>query len=109
MAEERGKSTTRALREQRLGFRLDEGSKKLIEQAARLERRKLTEFCVAVLTDAARQTIEKHGTLTLSENDRSVFFDILVNPPAPSERLRRAFVSEQRRVTECQPNSASSL
>lgn len=34
---------------ERLGFRLDEQTKDLIERAARLESRKLTDFCVAVL------------------------------------------------------------
>jgi uncharacterized protein (DUF1778 family) len=33
----------------------------------------------------------EHETLVLSERDRAVFFDVLVNPPEPSERLARAF------------------
>jgi len=88
----------RRLRQERLGFRLDESTKALIERAARLERRKLTDFCMTALTDAARRTISEHETLVLSDRDRAVFFDALINPPAPSERLQRAFAEHRRRV-----------
>ncbi|SRR5258706_28662 len=89
---------SRRLREERLGFRVDGPTKALIERAARLERRKLTDFCMTALTDAARRTIAVHDTLILSERDRAVFFETLVKPPAPSERLRRAFAEHRRRV-----------
>jgi uncharacterized protein (DUF1778 family) len=82
----------------RLGFRLDEQTKELIERAAHLERRKLTDFCVTALTDAARQTIAEHETLRFSERDRQAFFDALVNPPKPSERLVRALAEHKRRI-----------
>ena len=88
----------RRRREERLGFRVDEPTKALIERAAQLERRKLTEFCMTVLTEAARRTIAEHETLVLSDRDRAAFFDALVNPPAPSERLQRAFTEHERRV-----------
>jgi uncharacterized protein (DUF1778 family) len=88
----------RVSRDDRLGFRLDEQTKALIERAAQLERRKLTEFCVTALTDAARRVIAEHETLTLTERDREVFFEALVNPPEPSERLVRALVDHKRRT-----------
>ena len=61
------------VQKERLGFRLDEQTKDLIERAAHLESRKLTDFCVAALTDAARRTIAEHETLRLSELDRKMF------------------------------------
>jgi uncharacterized protein (DUF1778 family) len=85
-------------RVERLGFRLDEHTKELIERAAHLERRKLTDFCLSALTDAARRTITEHETLVLSERDRIAFFDVLIHPPAASERLKRALVAHQRRI-----------
>jgi uncharacterized protein (DUF1778 family) len=88
----------RRLREERLGFRVDESTKALIERAAQLERRKVTDFCMTVLTDAARRTIAEHERIVLSERDRVVFFETLVNPPAPSEQLQRAFAEHNRRV-----------
>jgi len=83
---------------ERLGFRVDERTKELIERAAYLERRKLTDYCVAALSDAARRTIAEHETLILSENDRKAFFDALVNPPEPNDRLKRAAAEHQRRL-----------
>lgn len=89
---------TRRPRDERLGFRVDESTKSLIARAAELEGRKLTEFCVSTLTEAARRTVRNHDTLPLSERDRSVFFDVLMNPPPPNERLARAFAARKRRV-----------
>jgi uncharacterized protein (DUF1778 family) len=53
---------------------------------------------MTALTDAARRTIAEHETIVLSDRDRAVFFDTLVNPPVPSERLQRAFEGHKRRV-----------
>jgi uncharacterized protein (DUF1778 family) len=86
------------IRAERLGFRVDEPTKALIERAAQLERRKVTDFCMTALTDAARRTIAEHETLVLSDRDRAAFFDALINPPTPSERLQRAFAEHKRRV-----------
>ena len=46
-----------AVRAERLGFRLDRETKNLIERAAHLERRKLTDFCV---TCACRRSAPHH-------------------------------------------------
>jgi uncharacterized protein (DUF1778 family) len=82
----------------RLGFRVDGQTKKLVERAAELDRRSLTDFCLTALAEAAERTIARHETLTLSERDRQVFFDTLVSPPRISARLKHAFKSERRRI-----------
>ena len=86
-------------RVERLGFRLDEETKDLIERAAHLSRRKVSDFCVTALTDTARRMIAEHETLVLSNRDRAAFFNALINPPEPSERLVLAFAEHKRRVT----------
>jgi uncharacterized protein (DUF1778 family) len=86
------------MRGERLGFRLDRETKELIERAAYLERRKLTDFCVTALTGAARRTIAESESLTLSERDRQAFFTALINPPKPNERLVRALREHKRRI-----------
>jgi uncharacterized protein (DUF1778 family) len=90
----------RITRDDRLGFRLDEQTKALIERAAQLERRKVSDFCVSAISDAARRTIAQHETLLLSELDRTAFFKALEHPPKPSERLVRAFADHARRVQQ---------
>ncbi len=98
MARKQAKVVRAPTRAERLGFRLDPEAKGLIERAARLERRKLTDFCVTALMNAARRTIAEHEALVLSERDRRAFFDALVNPPKPNKRLIRALAEHKRRV-----------
>jgi uncharacterized protein (DUF1778 family) len=88
----------RRTRGARLGFRVDNRTKKLVERAAELERRNLTDFCLTALTEAAERTIARHETLILSERDRQVFFDTLINPPKLSARLKQAFKEARRRI-----------
>lgn len=88
----------RVTRDDRLGFRLDEQTKGLIERAAQLERRKVSDYCLTAIADAARRTIAEHETLNLSERDRAAFFEAMIDPPEPSERLARALDEHSRRV-----------
>lgn len=88
----------RLTRDDRLGFRLDEQTKGLIERAAQLERRKVSDYCLTAIAEAARRTIAEHETLNLSERDRAAFFEAMINPPALNERLKRAFADHSRRV-----------
>jgi len=81
-----------------LAFRVDKPTKALIERAARLERRKLADYCVTVLTSAARRTLAEHNTIVLTDRDGAVLHDALLNPPAPNQRLRKAFREHRRRV-----------
>ncbi len=92
------KREERRTRNARLGFRVDAETKRLVERAARLERRSLTDYCLTALTQATRETILRHESLMLSERDREVFFDVLVHAPEPNARLRRAFQSAEGRV-----------
>lgn len=81
-----------------LGFRIDEGIKDLIKCAAHLSQNSLNDFCVTALADTARRTIAEHKILTLSDRDREAFFDALMSPSKPSERLTHALEDHRRRV-----------
>jgi uncharacterized protein (DUF1778 family) len=98
----RARATTatkeRRAREDRLGIRVDRQTKQMVARAAKLEHRSLTDFCLTALNEAARQTIARHEMLVLSERDREIFFDVLIHPPKPNARLRRAFKSERERL-----------
>jgi uncharacterized protein (DUF1778 family) len=91
-------SKERRSREARLGFRVDGRTKEMVERAAELERRSLTDFCLSALAEAARKTIDFHQTFVLSERDRRLFFDTLINPPKPNARLKRAFKTARERI-----------
>jgi uncharacterized protein (DUF1778 family) len=44
--------------------------------------------------------IDYQQSLLLSERDRAAFFEALVHPPKPNERLRRAFRAARERVID---------
>lgn len=88
----------RIRRDDRLGLRLDEQTKGLIERAAQLERRQINDYCLSAITEAARRTIAEHETRNLSERDRASFFEAIVHPPRPNERLARALADHTRRI-----------
>jgi uncharacterized protein (DUF1778 family) len=92
------RTTETRAREARLGFRVDAKTKLLVERAARIERRNVTDFCLTALIDAAHQAIDKEEALRLSAADRSAFFDAVVRPPSPNATLRRALRRERARV-----------
>lgn len=82
----------------RLGFRVDAKTKKLVERAAALESRSLTDYCLTALIEATQATIARHETIQLSARDRQVYFDALIHPPKANARLKRAFASAKQRA-----------
>ena len=77
-------------RSERLEARVTREQKQLIEQAAELEGRSITDFIVASTQSAARQVIQERELLKLGARDREVFVRALMNPPKPNEKLRQA-------------------
>ncbi len=91
-------NNARRTRGARLGFRVDAHTKRLVERAAALERRSLTDFCLTALTQATHAVIQRHEEMTLSARDREAFFDALTRPPRPNARLQRAFRAASKRI-----------
>jgi uncharacterized protein (DUF1778 family) len=70
----------------RLEARVTVDQKQLMERAAGLRGQNLTEFMISVLTDAATQTIKDRELIELTDRDRLIFAEALLNPEPPSER-----------------------
>src|ERR1700688_4977818 len=86
MANVTSKSTrTRA---QRLETRVTAEQKTLIEHAAALQGRTVTDFVLTSVQDAARRAIEEHQQLELSVRDSQAFVNALLNPKPVNDRLR---------------------
>jgi uncharacterized protein (DUF1778 family) len=49
------------------------------------------------VTDTAHSAIAEHETLALSNQDRQAFFEALIAPPEPNERLQRAMAEYKRK------------
>ena len=74
----------------RFDARLNEEQKLLIQRAADLEGRTLTDFVLQSAQAAAERTIERRAMLILTARESEAFADAVLNPPEPSPVLRRA-------------------
>ena len=79
------KGRTRA---ERLEARVTAEQKSLIERAAALQGRSVTDFVLTSVQDAARRAIEEYNQLALSVRDSEVFVDALLNTKPVNDRLR---------------------
>jgi uncharacterized protein (DUF1778 family) len=82
----------------RLEARVTDEQKALLQHAADLTGRSLTEFVVSSAQEVAARTVREHEVLTLSGRDRQVFVDALLRPSPPSKRLRQA-ARRYKRIT----------
>ncbi|MEI9918972.1 MAG: DUF1778 domain-containing protein [Bacteroidota bacterium] len=75
----------------RLDLRISQQQKMTFEQVLQLGGfRSLTDFLISAASEKAEEIMEKHNNWLASENDRKVFFDALLNPPAPNDKLKDA-------------------
>ncbi|PYP90484.1 MAG: DUF1778 domain-containing protein [Candidatus Angelobacter sp. Gp1-AA117] len=81
---------SRVRKQQRLEARVTPEQKRLIERAAELRGTTVTEFVVASAQQAASETIKEFEVLTLRNEDRKIFVDAILNPPAPNQAARSA-------------------
>ena len=75
---------------QRLGLRVTEQQKQLIEKAADLTGRTVADFAVNTLQMAAERAIRDHEAIELSARSTEALVNALLNPPKPNARLRAA-------------------
>lgn len=80
----------------RLEARVSPETKAILQKAADLEGRSLTDFVVASAQAAAYRVIEHHQTLKLSVEDSTAFVDAILNPSPPNEALRSAALRYQQ-------------
>jgi uncharacterized protein (DUF1778 family) len=81
------KSARGRVRGERLETRVTADQKSLIEQAAALQGRSLTDFVLTSVQDAARRAIEEHQRLDLSLRDSQAFVAALLKPQPVNNRL----------------------
>ena len=74
----------------RIELRIDPNAKAKLARAAALEHVDLTAFILRAALPAAQSVIEHAEHIKLSERDSLLVLDVLENPPAPNDKLRRA-------------------
>ena len=75
-------------RGERLEARVTAEQKALIEHAAALEGRSITDFVLTSVQDAAKRAIAEHEVIQLSVKDSKAFVEALLNPREPSKKMR---------------------
>ena len=60
----------------------------MIERAAALQGRTVTDFVLSSVQEAARRAIEEHQRMDLSVRDSEAFVEALLNPQPVNDRLR---------------------
>jgi len=98
MANGASKSSAKRTRAERLEARVTAEQKNLIERAAALQGRSVTDFVLTSVQDAARRAIEEHSQLALSVRDSEVFVDALLSPKPVNDRLRGTVRRYRERV-----------
>jgi uncharacterized protein (DUF1778 family) len=87
-----------ALRTERTEARLLPEQKKRIEQAAHIKGLSLSDFMVQHADEAAVRTIQQHTSWILSDRDRDIFIQALLNPPEPNARMKAVAKRYKERV-----------
>jgi len=73
----------------RFDAKIPKAQKELFEYAASLGGfRTLTDFIINTVQEKANSIIQEHNTIIASERDREIFFDALMNPKEPNQKLR---------------------
>jgi uncharacterized protein (DUF1778 family) len=90
--------TTDTARGARLEARISAAQKSVLQQAAAISGRTLSEFVVASAHEAASRVIQEHETIRLSRSEQIAFVSTLLNPPAPHARLRKAAAAYRKQM-----------
>jgi uncharacterized protein (DUF1778 family) len=89
-----------AQRTARVEARIAPDALEIIRRAAEIQGRSISDFMVAAAQEAAQRTIADIEVLRLSRQAQEQFATLLLNPPAPSEALARAFERHRKLIKE---------
>lgn len=82
----------------RLEARLSPSQKSVLQRAAALSGRTLSEFVVASAQEAASKVIQDQESIRLSRVEQRAFVKALLAPPATSARLRKAAAAYKKHL-----------
>lgn len=82
----------------RMNIRMTDEARAIIERAALLEGRTMSDFVLASAVEKARETVAAHQQIVLSQRSGEIFAEAITNPPAPSAALRAA-IADYRTFT----------
>jgi uncharacterized protein (DUF1778 family) len=75
----------------RFDAKIPKAQKELFEYAASLGGfRTLTDFIINTVQEKATAIIQEHNNIIASERDRELFFNAIMNPAGPNQKLKDA-------------------
>ena len=95
---QRARKTKPPAKTYRFDARLNEEQKLLIQRAADLEGRTMTDFVLHSAEAAAEQTIEKRALLILTVRETEAFAEAILEPSGPGPVLRKAAREYRKKV-----------
>lgn len=79
--------------------RLSKEQKEFFEYAANLGGfRTLSEFVLFSVQEQAHTIVEKYNLILASKKDQKIFFDSIINPQKPNDRLKKAAIRFKKAV-----------
>ena len=84
---------------ERLEARVLPEQKMFFQRAAALRGVSFTDFMIDSMREAAVRAHEEHELITLTAEQRQIFVEALLNPPAPNQALRVATQRYKRMVS----------
>jgi len=87
-------------RSARLEARIAPEALAIVKRAAEIQGRSVSEFVVMAAQDAANRIIEEVEIIRLSVAGQRAFAEAIIDPPAPSKGLKKAFAAHRRLIRE---------
>jgi uncharacterized protein (DUF1778 family) len=87
-----------AQRSDRISLRLRRDAKRKLERAAAYSDKTLTDFVIDVALQEADAIVRRHEVITLTRAEWERFQEMLLDPPQPNKRLKKAFAEHTRVV-----------
>jgi uncharacterized protein (DUF1778 family) len=87
-----------AQRPDRISLRVGRDAKRKLERAAAYSDKTLTDFVIDVALQRADAIVRQHEVITLTRAEWERFQEMLLAPPEPNKRLKKAFAEHARVV-----------
>lgn len=92
-------NTATDTKQDRINIRLKHSKKLMIERAASLEGKNVSNFILSSALAQAEKTIHEHEVMSLSRQDAEAFFSALTKPIRFNDKLTAALTEHDQRVS----------
>ena len=93
-------SETSKAKDSRIDLRVTQEQKELLERAAALKGVSLSAYTLFYVLPVAKQDVDSHERLVLSNRDRDLFMSVMENPPELKGKLKSAIKNYREKYGE---------